>query len=202
MKRSRVVAVLAPGALAAGLLLAACGGGEPPPAGNAAASEPAKAAPPVAGGPPMTAPSPLPALNEFADGCARGGAPSEDAASAAGYATRCGERLLETLRAAVGAAGLDRETAGAALDAAELAVRRLAADAGGDGGESAAARLGEAAAALAALAAVLGAETTPMEEAAAAFDPGRPLAAQTAAVDAYLAAADAAVRPLVRRLAG
>jgi len=200
---------LLPGLLVVGLALAACPADDAAhPEENAPASEAAKEAPATKGRPAPTAPggpgapsmpSPLPALNDFADRCARGGTSGEDVNAAGRHVALCAEALLETLRAAVGAAGLSQEEAGEVLESAETGVRRLAA---GSRDSDAGSLAREAALGLTDLAALLDAETASMRRAAEAIDPAAGLADQPAALDAFFAAADATVRPRVRALAG
>jgi hypothetical protein len=187
-----------------GLLAAACGEEAPPAKQPAAAAETAgeDEAAPAPGTP--APPSPIPALNLFAETCLH--EPPPAAAQAAGaFATDCFGHLLETLRAAIGVAEAPQTEVGPRLDEAELAVRNLSA---GPAAPDAAARARRAADGLVALAgSVLKARTEvpppalrEARRAAEAIAPERPLAAQGEELVAFFRAADAVVRPLVREL--
>lgn len=199
MRRAAAAVLLA-------LLAAACGEEAPPakqPAAAAATAGEDEAAPATAPGTPAP-PSPIPALNLFAETCLHAPPPAE--AQAAGeLATDCFSHLLETLRAAIGVAEAPQTEVGPRLDEAELAVRNLSA---GPAAPDAAARSRRAADGLVALAgSVLKARTEvpppalrEARHAAEAIDPERPLATQGEVLVAFFRAADAVVRPLVREL--
>ena len=201
MRRAAAAVLLA-------LLAAACGEQAPPAKQPAAAAETAgedeaaTAPTPVPGTP--APPSPVPALNLFAETCLHEPPPAE-AGAAGELATDCFGHLLETLRAAIGVARAPQTEVGPRLDEAELAVRNLSA---GPAAPDAAARARRAADGLVALAgSVLKARTEvpppalrEARRAAEAIAPERPLAAQGEVLVAFFRAADAVVRPLVREL--
>lgn len=213
-----VVAVLA--------LLAACGGpaaehaGPKPSAdaadgaapaveGEAPAPDAVASRAPGEGAPPP--PSPLPALNDFADGCLRV-EPPEDGTEIGFFMADCSAQLLETLRACIGALRLPEEEVGDSLGQAEIAVRHLSAgveaqpranDVAGRAA-SAATALADLARATSTVAAEYGGATgdanaqAALESAAGALDGEAPLADQRAGVATFLARADDVVRPLAR----
>jgi len=176
-----------------------------PAAAPDAAPDAANLRAPGAGAPPP--PSPLPALNEYAEQCLRI-EPPEEAAAAGPFVADCCAQLLETLRATLGALRLPAEEVGESLAAAEVAVRHLGA---GAGGGDAAPRAAGAATALAELARAVAATDAAdggaaadaaaldaLDAAAAAVDGDRSLGEQRDGLAAFFTRADAVVRPLAR----
>lgn len=169
------------------------------------------AAPDVAPGAPVPpdmppAPSPVPALNRFADECSAIEPPPADG-DMHGYAAQCFSNLLELLRVGLMPAGLTPQQVGAELDAAELAVNRLGLRRG-DGLGTPAARAVTAADATSDLLSSLVSATEAgdpaaveaVRTAAAELNDEAPLSAQGDRLAAYFAAADHALRPVVRAL--
>lgn len=190
-----------PAAEAAAETAAEPGAAEP---AAAEAPSPSQAPAPRPGQGAPLAPAPAPALNRYAESCLVE-APPEAADEMRAFTAGCLEHLLETVRAAVGVAGLSQEAMGAPLRDAEDAVRSFSLEphAPDAADRARAAAFGVAELLEAVAAADPGAELGDLDALRAAavdLDAGRPLVEQRGVVAGFLHRADAAVRPLVRAL--
>lgn len=190
----------------AGADTASAAAGAPAAGSETAAPDAAASRAPGQGAPPP--PSPLPALNDYAEQCLRT-EPPQDGTEIGFFTADCSAQLLETLRACVGALRLPEAAVGESLSRAELAVRHLSAgvqaqaDDVSDRAAAAAvalADLARAAATAAASGGVAGdaSSQAALESAAGALDAETPLGEQQASVAAFFARADDVVRPLAR----